>query len=72
MGQQQEAPLPHAGVTPHSSLGLSSGEKRGNWMLVMGQTTEWLFFEGEGGDLKSGGWSGPSPRQHWLLTRRKF
>lgn len=27
MGQQQEAPLLLPGVTPHSSLGLSSGEK---------------------------------------------
>ena len=65
MGQRQEAPLHHPGVTPRSSLGLGLGEKRGTWMLVMGQAPSGPLWWG---DLEARGGSGPSPREHWLLT----
>lgn len=57
MGQQQEAPLLLPGVTPHSSLGLSSGEK-GELDAGHEIDTECLSVGAERGG-ESGGGSGP-------------
>lgn len=48
-GPAAGSPPPPSGVTPHSSPGLGSGEKRGNWMPVIGQTLSGPVGGGSGG-----------------------